>query len=411
MKALIRFEFQKILRRRSTLIVCAVSLLVTAFLFALPVMQYQVYDHGEPRKGLNGVAFQKAQFSGGDIWLTDESVAGQIDEVRQLFKNPENVGVDGGEEFLIGDAYWNSVAPREDLLNLIAGNYAPPGEFAGYSALAKLDLSAGPRFYETRAEKIRAIVGDPARRMSGQQTAFWEKRNSQVAQPLRYGYFEGWRVLFSSWELFLFAVLAVCIAVAPVFCGEYQAGTDAVILAGKYGKTRVAAAKIIASYLFGALAFLVHIGLACAIVFLTFGPEGWDLPLQINGLSVPYPWTFLQAALINFGVIFLVLFAMIALTLLLSAKMKSAYLVLAVLVPVLFLPMFLTPSGTTGLLSRIAFLLPYRSTMPELGHYISYQFGGLVLDVLSVRAIVYALFSLAVPPLAGRGFRRHQPGA
>ena len=25
---------------------------------------------------------------------------------------------------------------------------------------------------------------------------------------------------------FLFAVLAVCIAVAPVFCGEYQAGTD-----------------------------------------------------------------------------------------------------------------------------------------------------------------------------------------
>ena len=49
MKALIRFEFQKILRRRSTLIVCAVSLLVTAFLFALPVMQYQVYAHGEPR--------------------------------------------------------------------------------------------------------------------------------------------------------------------------------------------------------------------------------------------------------------------------------------------------------------------------------------------------------------------------
>ena len=411
MKALIRFEFQKILRRRSTLIVCAVSLLVTAFLFALPVMQYQVYDHGEPRKGLDGVAFQKAQFSGGDVWLTDESVAGQIDEVRQLFKNPENVGFDGGEEFLIGDAYWNSVAPREDLLNLIAGNYAPPGEFAGYSALAKLDLSAGPRFYETRAEKIRAIVGDPARRMSAQQAAFWEKRNSQVAQPLRYGYFEGWRVLFSSWELFLFAVLAVCIAVAPVFCGEYQAGTDAVILAGKYGKTRVAAAKIIASYLFGALAFLVHIGLACAIVFLTFGPEGWDLPLQINGLSVPYPWTFLQAALINFGVIFLVLFAMIALTLLLSAKMKSAYLVLAVLVPVLFVTMFLPPSGPPGLFSRIAFLLPYNSTMQELGHYISYQFGGLVLDVLSVRAIVYALFSLAVPPLAGRGFRRHQPGA
>ena len=41
MKTLIKYEFLKILRKKSTLIVMAVSLLLTAFLFGLPILQYQ----------------------------------------------------------------------------------------------------------------------------------------------------------------------------------------------------------------------------------------------------------------------------------------------------------------------------------------------------------------------------------
>lgn len=411
MKTLIRFEFQKILRRRSTLIVGAVSLLVTVFLFILPVMQYQYYDHGEVKKGLTGIALHKAQLSEDDIWLTDDYIAGQISEVQRLFQDPQNVGFDGTEEFLVGDAYWSNVAPKEDLLNLIAGNYIPPGEYAGYSSLPGLELPDGTQFYEARAEKLDSILNDPARRLSAKQIAFWKRLDSRIKTPLRYGWFEGWLVLFSGWELFVFALLAVCIMIAPVFCGEYLAGTDAVILSAKYGKTKLAGAKIIASYLFGALTFLIHIVVACGIVFLTFGPEGWDLPLQINGLSVPYPLTFLQATLIQTGVLFLVLLGMIGLTLLLSARMKSPFLVLAVLVPVLFVPMFLTPNGIAGLYNRILFLLPYRCFMPELGHFVCYQFGGTVVDLLSARAILYAAITVLAPMLAKYRFQKHQVSA
>ena len=73
--------------------------------------------------------------------------------------------------------------------------------------------------------------------------------------------------------------------------------------------------------------------------------------------------------------------------------MKSPYLVLIVLVPVLFIPLFLSPNGTTGAYNLILFLLPYRSTMPELWKYVTYQIGGLVLDVFSMRAILYALLT------------------
>lgn len=93
----------------------------------------------------------------------------------------------------------------------------------------------------------------------------------------------------------MFSLLAVCIVIAPVFSGEYQAGTDAVILSAKYGKTKLTTAKIVASYLFGFAAFTLHIIVAFGLPLVAFGVDGWNLPLQINGTTVPYPLTFLQA--------------------------------------------------------------------------------------------------------------------
>ncbi len=180
------------------------------------------------------------------------------------------------------------------------------------------------------------------------------------------------------------------------------------ILAGKYGKTKLISAKLFSSLLFGVIAFTLHMAVALGIPLWAFGADGWNLPVQIANTAIPYPFTFLGATLINFGVVYLVLLAMIGLTLLLSANMKSPYLVLIVLVPMLFIPLFLSPSGTTGLYNLTLFLFPYRATMPEVGKYISYQFGAVVLDAFTMRAIWYALLTALTLPLARMGFRKHQ---
>lgn len=405
---LIKYEFLKILRRKSTIIVMAVSLLVTAFLFGLPVMQYQTYNEDGVIKGIEGIAYKKAQYERLSIPLTDEYIAETISEYQELFENPDNVGYDGNEKFLIGEAYWSFVAPRTKLLNMIASNYDNPGESSGYNKLPDLDMENGSAFYQTRGKKIETLLNTPSRELSDEQKEYWRNMNSQVDTPFQYGYYEGWEIIISSFELLMFALLAVCIVIAPVFSGEYQAGTDAVILAAKYGKTKLISAKTIASLLFGVLAFTLHVVVAFGIPLAAFGVDGWNLPLQIANTTIPYPLTFAQATFINIGVICLVLLAMIGLTLFLSAKMKSPYLVLIVLVPVLFLPLFLTPGGTTGLYNLILFLLPYRSTMPEVGKYISYQLGGLVLDALSMRAILYAVLTGVTLPFARLGFKKHQ---
>lgn len=405
---LVKYEFLKMVRKKSTLIVMAVSLILTGFLFGLPIMQYQIYNQDGVIKGTKGIAYEKERFADLSVPLSEEYVAETIREVQGLFENPDNIGTDGNEQFLVGDAYWNGIAPREKLLNLIADTYSSPNDRWGYNHLPDLDVKEGKPFYQAMKGKIQTLLDSPSRALSDEQKEYWGGMADKVDTPLQYGYYGGWEIIISSFELLMFALLAICIVTAPVFSGEYQAGTDAVILSAKYGKTRLTTAKIAASLLFGTAAFILHVVVACGLPLAAFGIDGWNLPLQIANTTVPYPYTFLQAVLINIGIIYLVLLAMIGLTLLLSAKMKSPYLVLIILVPILFIPMFLTPNGTTGIYNLLLFLMPYRSTMPEFGKYISYQFGGLVLDAITVRAVLYAILTVIMLMLARLGFKKHQ---
>lgn len=405
---LVKYEFLKMVRKKSTLIVMAVSLILTGFLFGLPIMQYQIYNQDGVIKGTKGIAYEKERFADLSVPLSEEYVAETIREVQGLFENPDNIGTDGNEQFLVGDAYWNGIAPREKLLNLIADTYSSPNDRWGYNHLPDLDVKEGKPFYQAMKGKIQTLLDSPSRALSDEQKEYWGGMADKVDTPLQYGYYGGWEIIISSFELLMFALLAICIVTAPVFSGEYQAGTDAVILSAKYGKTRLTTAKIAASLLFGTAAFILHVVVACGLPLAAFGIDGWNLPLQIANTTVPYPYTFLQAVLINIGIIYLVLLAMIGLTLLLSAKMKSPYLVLIILVPILFIPMFLTPNGTTGIYNLLLFLMPYRSAMPEFDKYISYQFGGLVLDVITVRAVFYAILTVIMLTLARLGFKKHQ---
>lgn len=405
---LIKYEFLKIIRRKSTLMIMCVSLLVTGLLFTLPVLQFQINDRETVIRGLRGINYEKEQYSDLSVTLTEDYIADTIREYQRLFENPDNVGYDGNERFLIGDAYWNFASPRRKLLGMIGKNYDNPGENSGWDKLAEMDVTEGAGFYERRDEKMEILLNTPSRQLSDSQKKYWSDMASHVKTPFQYGYYEGWNVIITSFELLMFPLLAVCIVLAPVFSGEYQAGTDAVILSGKYGKTKLIKAKILASLIFGMLAFTLHIIVAFAIPLLAFGTEGWNLPVQLGSTVIPYPLTFMEAAFINLAVIYFILLAMISLTLLLSAKMKSSYHVLMVLVPVIFISLFLSPNGTTGLYNQIMFLLPYRASMPELSNYVSYSFGHFVLDVFSMRVIVYGILAAVMIPLAGIGFKKHQ---
>ena len=75
---LVKYEFLKILRKKSTLIVMVASLIVTAFLFGLPILQYQTYNQDDVIKGFAGIEYEKKQAEKYAVPLTDEYITDTI---------------------------------------------------------------------------------------------------------------------------------------------------------------------------------------------------------------------------------------------------------------------------------------------------------------------------------------------
>lgn len=187
MKTLVKYEFLKVLRKKSALIAMAVSLLITAVFFGLPITQFQINNQDGVLRGLEGIAYEKEQYADISVSLTNEYVTETIREVQALFEDPDHIGYDGNEQFLIEGAYWNGIAPRENLLDLIARNYAAPNVSARYNALTDLDVSDGTDFYQARKDKIETILSDLSNGLSEAEKDYWRNMNSEVEEPFQYG--------------------------------------------------------------------------------------------------------------------------------------------------------------------------------------------------------------------------------
>lgn len=125
--------------------------------------------------------------------------------------------------------------------------------------------------------------------------------------------------------------------------------------------------------------------------------------MQIAYISSPYNLTFAQADLLIILIAYIVLVGLIAITLLLSAKMKSAFAVLILDVLIIFIPMFFSLSKTNAWLSAMA-----TSGLSRYSYYISYRLGNSVGDIFFVIVMVYAIIIALFLPLAGILFKRHQ---
>ena len=88
------------------------------------------------------------------------------------------------------------------------------------------------------------------------------------------GFTSGMDMMLSYVTTFLlFAAVLLIVMIAPVFSDEYTSGMDSLILSSRYGKTRCARAKILASFL---TAVTILIGTVVFIVLVTIGYFGTD---------------------------------------------------------------------------------------------------------------------------------------
>lgn len=411
MSTLIKFELKKIIKRKSTVAVILGSLALSIILFSLMPLQERANDEsGKEYRGLQAIELKKQQSKLNDGYITDKKVENSVKEYQKMFNNPDNIikNENGFSDFK-PDIYWKFFYPNKSFYNFIIESYSKPNDFDS-SVIKTMSLKNGVDFYKSRNEKVNTILNMEYAdgNYTQKEKDFWLSKNKEINEPYLNGYYQGWNYFILSRDLLIFTILAICISIASVFSGEYQSGTDSVILSSKYGKSKVITAKIISSFLFGTIIFTINTIVCVGILTLSFGMDGWNLPLQLTDSSVPYPYTLLQATLLSILVIYIILIALISFTLLLSSCMKSPFPVLITNIIILFVPIFLQYSETNKLYNLILQILPSNAISFSFANYIDYKIGNLIIDLPTMIIFTCLVFTILFLPFTKNNFKKHQ---
>ena len=229
-------------------------------------------------------------------------------------------------------------------------------------------------------------------------------------QEIKIGYVDGW--LSTSRNMvrsFITAALAVIVAIAPVFCGEYE-GIDNIILTSKYGKTKCTTAKVIAGILTAIFTTALIVIFDLALAFAFYGTEGLDCSIlfapseYVEGFI---PFNITCGTLIRYQIllVFTCTLSITGITLLLSALSKNQMIALVASLAVFLFPV-LMPITEVNPLFRLVGLLPIYQVMAISLLSIEQMENGML---YAVWAIPVALLFLGIGAgVSRRVFAKHQ---
>ncbi len=227
---------------------------------------------------------------------------------------------------------------------------------------------------------------------------------------IQVGYNTGWlRTCSYMMQVVIGLGFLMIVVMVPVFAGEYG-GMDRLILTAKYGRTKCIGAKFAASFLIaflGAAAFLV---VNFGIAFLIFGAEGLDTNVAFNALRnfKPLPYEMTTQTLIVYEVLlaFTGIFAVTAVTVLLSALTKNPFIALIAALVVHVAPVLIPLSAYSPLFKYVMFFPINQGQMVALLSLGDLTASGVQYAALA--APVVLVFSIISYLVSKKHFSRHQ---
>ncbi len=190
-------------------------------------------------------------------------------------------------------------------------------------------------------------------------------------EEIRIGYVDGWLSTSKNMvKVFIVLSLAIIMMTAPVFSGEYE-GVDSIILTSKYGKTKCASAKAIASTLAAVLTTALITAFNIIISLAFYGKSGWDCSIlfaPIEYVEGFIPFNITCGTLLKYQIIlaFTCTISVTGITLLISAVSKKQTAALIVSVAIYLFPVLLPISETNPLFRYIGLLPVYHAQAVSL---------------------------------------------
>ena len=356
MNKLIRLELRKIFSKRLTQLAFTLVLLLSAVLsFSTYQNKYASDGAGHEGSGRTAVEIDKeiaARYSG---VLTDEKVQQMLSEI--VPKSGEN-GLNA--IYIYRNTIQSAVSARFSDIN---GNW--------------------------NGLRVSDVFGD---------------------ETVKIGYVDGWLSTSRNLTKILTVFsLFIIVMIAPVFCGEYS-GVDNIILSSKYGRTKCAAAKVVASVLAALMTSIVVLAVNFLMAFAFYGSEGLDCSIlfaQLTYIEGSIPFNITCGTLLAYQAILAVTGAIgvAGITLIFSAACKNQMIDLVVSAAVYAMPLLFPVSETSALFKLIALLPPYHAQFVSLMS-VGQMSGVLLYAILAVPA---AIILVAIGNMISRRiFAKHQ---
>lgn len=411
MKELTVWEIKKILKRRSAQAALVLTVLFTLLVAGTKILYDLSYKPDDEIGRIWGYQQIRTEYAMADAWrgpLTADVLEAARDRFAMAYE-PENIGPDG---FVTTEA-WEAYAHPVNLIIGAVRNCLASGQsysnFQDYNqALFDIPSEEFADFYAARdrlvEERLRYMLEDE------EDIRFFLQMNAKVQTPFAYDWYRGQNSFAESLAFVVnFAGTMLCIALAPVFAGEYQCGAAAVVLCTRQGRGRLGRAKLLAALLVSAADFALCVGLYLGVQLAFLGTRALDCPIQLVSISATAPLTLGQAE--AYGVLLGLagVLAAAGLTLAFSARMQSPFPVIVAVLGVLFLlPIFSGVLPEIAHLNGLLALLPLAKDYSLLfGYSLYHLFGRRIWAPVVVLAAQPVLLALCLP-LARRAYSRHQ---
>ncbi|MDE5950451.1 MAG: hypothetical protein K2H12_02575, partial [Acetatifactor sp.] len=243
MRQLFYFEMKKILGRRVNQIALLLGLLLVIIGNVVLIQQESLDYNGTELNGTAAISVKREVENALTLELDEEFLTGFLREYQQQI-----VGNPYGYDYTL-------IQSRSNLFALIAKNYIEWNEYLNYETLNKIPTDDGIGFYDRRMEKIETLLN--ADYTYGNYTeaekAYWLEKAGNVSTPFIWGSPTVWELIQKGIGMLFFQFFVISICIAPVFAGECQNRTDALLLTTKYGKSRAIHAKLLVSFAFAFL--------------------------------------------------------------------------------------------------------------------------------------------------------------
>lgn len=208
-----------------------------------------------------------------------------------------------------------------------------------YIMLRYVDPSQLTNFEERREKALENFLDISGQ--TGAEKEYFLNMNEEVEKPLQYRWTEGWTFITADYITGCGVVFAIflAIAIAPMFCGEWNNNTKSLIATTKNGWKKLASVKVMVSFLFALELFLIITISSILLQVIFLGTAGWDMPIQCIKLLATAPWNVLQAEIYEYAYLLLAALGYTGIVLLCSALTKSNYVSLLISLAIIFVPM------------------------------------------------------------------------